>query len=138
MNNLAAAELAEMRERTEKATPGPWKPDEMAMFVFAANMKICDIRGWGHLTGFLKLDDESAIAMQEANAEVIAHARTDIPRLLDLIDAIRKEAGDGTKTHEHCDGCAAVVWEYGSTLCFDPVACDCALGRIRALCGGGE
>lgn len=67
-------------------SPGPWKVGYGARQVFATDHKgdfpICDIRGWGHFTGYghggLRLKSEEAIAIQEANARLIAAA----PKLL--------------------------------------------------------
>ena len=56
-----------------KHTPTPWAVDSYAMYIHADNqqMKICDIRGWGYLTGRKNLSDEDAIAIQAANAKLI-------------------------------------------------------------------
>ncbi len=61
---------------SEKHTPGPWKDDEMACYVFAGNMMVCQIRGWGHLTGrgALNLPEDKAIEIQKANGRLIAAA----------------------------------------------------------------
>lgn len=52
-------------------------------------MKICDIRGWGHLTGSgaLHLPEAEAIAIQEANGRLIAAA----PELLDALTWAQKQ-----------------------------------------------
>lgn len=65
-------------------TPGPWKPGYRNINVTAVNAKIggevpvCDIRGWGYLTGkghgALGLPHDEAVAIQEANARLIAAA----------------------------------------------------------------
>ncbi len=57
--------LEEVRERMARSTPGPWSCDE----------------GPGAMS-----DEE-----REANARFIVHARTDIPRLLDLVAELRAE-----------------------------------------------
>lgn len=67
-----------------KHTPGPWKPGYRLLNVVAENAKIggetpvCDIRGWGYLTGkghgALGLSQEEAVAIQTANANLIAAA----------------------------------------------------------------
>ena len=58
--------------------PGPWSfaPNKHQVAVFAGQMKICDIRGWGHLTGggALNLPLEEAASIQDANARLIAAA----------------------------------------------------------------
>ncbi len=51
--------------------------------------KICDLRGWGYLTGVggLNLPPEHAAAIQDANREFIAHARKGWPAALDALEA---------------------------------------------------
>lgn len=64
---------------------GPWKVGHEALDVLAPHpqggyvggyAKVCDIRGWGFLTGkgALGLPEEEARAIQEANARLIAAA----------------------------------------------------------------
>jgi hypothetical protein len=64
-------------------SPGPWKVGYRALDVMAEShvsgkgpMKVCDIRGWGYLTGkghgALGLPQEEAAAIQYANAALIA------------------------------------------------------------------
>jgi hypothetical protein len=72
-----------------KHTPGPWEQIIDGDMVGAMNpyghgmMNIADIRGWGHLTGTgaCRLSEKDAIAIQEANARLIASA----PELLDVL-----------------------------------------------------
>ncbi len=66
----------------------------MATYVFAGNMMVCQIRGWGHLTGVgaLNLPEDEAIAIQEANGKLIAAA----PDLLAVLKEAIAESG--------CDG----------------------------------
>ncbi len=63
---------------TTKHTPGPWAVGYRAYDVTACGgqMKICDIRGWGYLTGLgaLALPAEQATEIQYANARLIAAA----------------------------------------------------------------
>lgn len=63
----------------------------MGSYVSAETMRICDMRGWGHLTGKgggLALSEEKAIAIQEANARLIAAA----PDLLEAVKSLRDGA----------------------------------------------
>lgn len=59
-------------------TPTPWKVGYRALSIFTEDdeMKICDIRGWGHLTGggALNLPPDEAEAIQTANANLICKA----------------------------------------------------------------
>lgn len=72
-----------------KHTPGPWRVGYAAFCVDAGPMKICDIRGWGHLTGTggLNLPPEKAKAIQVANANLISAA----PELLQVAKLILEE-----------------------------------------------
>jgi len=74
-----------------KHTPGPWTADtnpRMAT-VWAktqkGDMRICDIRGWGHLTGVgaLNLPSDKAVEIQDANTNLIAAAP-------DLLEACKR------------------------------------------------
>lgn len=52
--------------------------------------KICDIRGWGHLTGggALNLPHDEAVAIQKANGALIAAAPEMLEALEKLTDAL--------------------------------------------------
>lgn len=87
--------LEEIRERWEKATPGPWKADD---FGYAGMEEPCSIVihtgkfDWQDING----EGESVIASmfwdsQEAdNAAAIAHAREDVPWLLEQMSHARE------------------------------------------------
>lgn len=86
----------EIRQRLESATPGPWEADVYGEYVWEAKHKsdgsmIAEMRGWGHLTGTQKLDDEAAAQVQLANAEFIANAPSDIAYLLERVEQLEKE-----------------------------------------------
>ena len=72
--------------RRSKHTPGTWTldsngPPSIWAKTKRGDMKIADVRGWGHLTGIgaLNLPEHDAIESQDANARLIAAA----PDLLD-------------------------------------------------------
>ncbi len=74
----------------EGTTAGPWVDvGDRGWEVRAANvqMRVCDIRGWGYLTGkgSLGLSDDEAIGIQKANARLIAAA----PDLVREVIALR-------------------------------------------------
>lgn len=87
----SADERTRLREIAAAATPGEWKHEADGNYVAAADgqMNLCDIRGWGYLTGQggLALSDEAANAIQDANGNHIAafNPATAL-RLLDTIE----------------------------------------------------
>lgn len=82
-----------IKARCEAATPGPWAADGYGDMIWAENpygrgrMMLLNIRGWGHLTGkgCCRFTDERAAEIQNASAAFIAHAREDIPYLLERV-----------------------------------------------------
>ena len=58
-----------------------------------ADGRICDLRGWGHLTGggALNLAPEKAAAVQDARKDFIGHSRADVAWLLQRHDAAEAE-----------------------------------------------
>ena len=76
-------ELSAMRNRTEHATPGPWKA-----FVEGRDMD-CG-------SSFIRTQngDIELIGATEADYDFIAHARQDMLRLLDEIEALRAAKTD--------------------------------------------
>ena len=59
-------------------TRGPWEANGDTVYAKDSGMRVCDIRGWGYLTGkgvgALGLPDDQAFAIQLANARLIAAA----------------------------------------------------------------
>lgn len=74
-------ELAEIRGRVERATPGPW-------FWPYANTLAEDN---GDPEGFGRLVVGLATSITDADAKFIAHARQDLPALLEEIERLRGE-----------------------------------------------
>lgn len=82
---MSEMDVKAIRERAEKATPGPWT-----------------IHSWGEITSFdvTQRYVAQAIAINagyevaKANADFIAHARTDVPALIDEIERLRRELAD--------------------------------------------
>lgn len=72
-------------------TPGPWRSVGDAMKVYAGEMCVCDIRGWGHLTGVgaLHLPDEQAIEIQRANTALICAAPDLLAALKSAVEVIK-------------------------------------------------
>lgn len=94
----------EIRKLLSEATPGPWEKDIEAYEVRtvgnpygapAGSMKIADIRGWGHLTGRgggCGFDGQKAVAIQTANAALIAAAPDLAAELLAAREVVRQMA----------------------------------------------
>ena len=71
-------ELARMKAYAKVATPGPWK------FTYCSDAD----GGYGHV----EIIPWSCITLRSlSDAEFIAHARTDVPWLIAVIDALRAE-----------------------------------------------
>ena len=93
---LTPDELAAIRERCDKATPGPWtvkrRYSNGCEIVPRITCAPDDDRGCGWIAdaiGAPYLGHESTIP----NAEFIAAARTSVPRLLDEVDRLHRENG---------------------------------------------
>lgn len=111
-------QLEEWKVLAEKATPGPWTDEPSSgVMVLSEHMTICDIRGWGYLTGEggLNLTVKQAEAVQETNSAFIAASRTAIPTLIAAVERLR-DALRGTKEHfaEIAD-----AWERGALSSHD-------------------
>lgn len=77
MNHLTSEELREMREYTEAATVGPWETFHDSYV------------GHHGVVTELKINGVTGEIFEEADATFIARARTDLPRLLREIAALR-------------------------------------------------
>ena len=119
---MSTLDLAAIRERAEAATPGPWEwqPPSGEAWPIADESLLSPgtgeyvLVGWGY--------DASGIDGETADREFIAHAREDIPALLDEIDRlnaiiqrvreIEREMDEyshrsGPCTGVNCGGCQA-------------------------------
>lgn len=96
---LTAAELQAMRERCEKARPGPWmtkkrgEPGDMIRQTTWVDCgepghNDCAVAQTSQPVAIVDLSHKRAIA--EADAAFIAHSRTDIPALLDEVTKLRE------------------------------------------------
>lgn len=97
-----AQRIQEIKARADAAYPGEWRgTDGYSDQVLSigndglVDRHICDIRGWGHLTGrgsgALHMTDEAAGKQMQNDAEFIAHARQDIPWLIEQLEAALKK-----------------------------------------------
>jgi hypothetical protein len=82
---LTAQEIAEMGERADRATEGPWEvaPDALVHRV----RTVRQLRGSKRVTIVSAAGDQSQPV--EANCQLIANSRTDIPRLIASHEALR-------------------------------------------------
>lgn len=80
--------VAEIRERAEKASPGPWRSyiagSEGAHIWPDTGDKHNDVRRLGTMNG-------RDLAQDGLNAAFTAHARTDIPELLEWVDSLTQQ-----------------------------------------------
>lgn len=53
-------------------------------------MNVCDIRGWGFLTGVggMRLPEDKAVKIQDENSDVIVELRNLLPRLIQELEGM--------------------------------------------------
>ena len=85
MKRLTDEELTQIKERAEKASEGPWDVD--VPVDYCAN---CE-NGYEIVQSELFLAPIVAELKNREDAEFIAHAREDIPKLITEIEALRTE-----------------------------------------------
>lgn len=83
---LTDDELRAMRERCDKATPGPVTAKYPVNHDFVAVRLFCGNTYIGSITNSDMDDSEIA-----ANAEFYSNARSDLPRLLDEVERLKSE-----------------------------------------------
>jgi hypothetical protein len=95
---LTDAELTELRERTESATPGPWTVYEREITDFLVERGIGtewvdpELSWSAPIVTATQAGAGIAIWIEPQNAEYIANARMDIPRLVTTLDAFSHKA----------------------------------------------
>ena len=90
-DRLTDKEIEEIRERAEAATEEPWVKWVSGPEVFSGVTKN-EPGSISHEEQICTLDDFMRDASQvDDDARFIAHARTDIPRLLDEVERLREE-----------------------------------------------
>ena len=73
--------LDAIRNRAEAATPGPWGVDSSNGFIKAAEPRVTLAHMWD------KFEEDFPNCVD--NSDFIAHARSDIPYLLELVQELR-------------------------------------------------
>ena len=102
---MTSLDLAAIRQRVEKATEGPWNTG----FDYEKNDPIVLAPGYIEHTINYTLT-EGGLEHGKADAEFIAHAREDIPALLDEIDRLNatiqrvREIARQMDEYSHCSG----------------------------------
>lgn len=82
--------LDEIKERAEAATPGMWCTDyDGATYTIIADVRLHPQHGWSQGPQICTIANEPGKSW--ANANFIARARNDIPRLLDWIAQLQAE-----------------------------------------------
>ena len=79
MTNITNAELTQMKERAEKATGGPWEHDVWSNAI---------TNDGGSVDIISNVDGQ--ISVYDNDAEFIAHAREDVPRLVAEVERLRE------------------------------------------------
>lgn len=96
--------LQEIRDRADKATPGPWtaedanphKPHKRFAFYIPAIMSAPSMPQYDGLT--------------EEDAAFIAHSRTDVPRLIGLVGEMGEAIRDAAEVlQEHVEGESVLI-----------------------------
>lgn len=104
--NLGSQSLNEARkpspvlDAAPSFTPAPWQAEMHGQNVLACDqqMMICNVRGWGYLTGTggLNLPEAEAVKIQDANVRLIAAAPSlyeAVRVALSLLESIRTNKG---------------------------------------------
>lgn len=105
-------DIQAIKARAEAATPGPWDWDDVEDIPLANGMPGPKWLEVGTEPGDFLICELSH--KQKANAEFIAHARTDVPYLLTIIASQEAEIGKlrAAASHQfscHIDGCSNLV-----------------------------
>jgi hypothetical protein len=118
-------ELAAMRGRVNAAYRGPWEHPLDYEVTYGYHMK-----GSIHVATWIATADPAGAGIEDeqaiANAEFVAHARSDMPRLLDMADALLKLAAE-------LDRPASDLRDPNPVVGMEAMALKHAAARIRSL-----
>ena len=137
---IAPEELAAIRERCAKTTPGPWgvgDPDSN-MLPHSSNNEVV---AKSFLVVSRNVYGKDSDNQTYANIVFIAHARTDIPRLLDALEALNAENFSLAAWQcIHLDGSGLTGGERGNNICLKTNALEATnslIARYEAERAGG-
>ena len=98
-------ELAEIRARVDAATEGPWT----ASGEYAGSWEVTYTWRPGtelaECSRVLDVSDMGDACGNQGDAEFVAHARTDVPRLLDAVEAVLALHGPMGIRSDKCEQC---------------------------------
>lgn len=94
---LTDEEIEEIKARAEAATPGPWRRQKQRGYTddyILTDHPDHQTKPHGNYIGEVGYAAGHAVQNFEADADFIAHARTDIPALLSALEAEKKRADE--------------------------------------------
>lgn len=99
-----------------KHTLGPWEGDDYGGSVYNKAGKVCDIRGWGRLTGKgtggLGLSEEEAIIEQKEVQRLIAAAPVMLDALIEFVKLMEGPLKTAEMTVEQMRGLMDITDDY--------------------------
>lgn len=99
-------DLKAIRERCEAATPGPWRISKKKGPLY--RVRVVSSHGNFLCVGHHCDIDDSGAYKRRSNYNFIAHARTDIPALLDYIAELEKQLQPTTELQRKCPACGGL------------------------------
>ena len=107
MNELTKERLAEIEARCEAATPGPWEWDDEAECMRHGSKPVMMAMWYYDKCGEVVV----SLDVYDADAEFTAHARQDIPALLDEVKRLREQLKNLDLAYEFDEDAEAVTGE---------------------------
>lgn len=117
--------ISQVKARESKTTQGPWALDSMGMFVFGPDMEMIASEGIiGAEYGNAIIRGAGRGLPMASNADFIARARMDIPKLIRLVEVLTEET-------PHRSWCNVYTSRIESCDCDMQVAIAAALGEVK-------
>ena len=82
---LTPKQLKEIRERADKATPGEWEDETWGTYYTPEGIGLTSVGGIRYVSSWEEFKQD------KKDVEFIAHARQDIPALLDEVDRLNNK-----------------------------------------------